>query len=154
MNLTDKHIQSIEAFSLFGMQSGLPKSTAKVLGFLLICQPTAQSAAQIRATLQLSLGSVSNALQTLTDMGVVSQAISLGERSTFYEIRPAGMVHAVKQKLQTFEQAKSIARAALDIDPQNVRLKTFYDVYETIGTELLAAVNHLEQRSKDSTDSP
>ena len=149
MNLTDKQIQVIEAFSLFGMQSGLPKSTDKVLGFLLICQPTSQSAAQIRTTLQLSLGSVSNALQTLTAMGIVSQLTPIGERSAFYEIQPGGMVQAVKQKLQTFKQAKSIARAGLDLDSDNVRLKTFYKIYETIDTELKVAVNQLEQTSND-----
>lgn len=149
MILTDKQIQVIEAFSLFGMQSGLSKSTAKVFGFLLICQPTTQSAAQIRTTLQLSLGSVSNALQTLTSMGIVTQTTPIGERSAFYEVRPSGMVQAVKQKLQTFKQAESIARTGLDLDDDNIRLKTFYKIYETIGAELEVAVGRLEKSSDD-----
>lgn len=59
------------------------------------------------------------------------------------------MVQAVKQKLQTFKQAKSIARAGLDLDGGNVRLKTFYKIYETIGAELEGAVKRLEQSTND-----
>lgn len=145
MRLEQHHIDFLENFCLFGMQSGLSKSTARVLGFLLICQPAAQNAAMIRESLQLSLGSVSNALQTLTAMKVVHQSTPLGERSLYYEVKTAGLVQAVSHKVQLFQHAKEIAKLGLQADQKNDRLATFYTIYDVIETDLAASIAKLKE---------
>lgn len=145
MQLQPEHTEFIENFSLFGMRSGMAKSTAKVLGFLLICQPATQTATTIRESLQLSLGSVSNALQTLRAMHIISQSAPMGKRSVHYEVKPSGLIEAVGNKISLFQHAKEVANSGLDFNPHNTRLATFYEVYDVIESDLTASIVRLRK---------
>lgn len=144
MQLQPHHLKFIEDFSSFGMQSGMAKSTARVLGFLLICQPQAQTAASIRGSLQLSLGSVSNALQTLKAMRIITQSAPLNKRSSYFEVKPGGLIGAVDHKIHIFQHAKVVAQSGLQNDPNNGRLAAFYNIYDVIESDLAASIAKLK----------
>ena len=143
--LTQEQVKIIEKISIFGMQSGLPRSTAKVLGFFLICVPEQQTAAMAKSALQLSFGSINNGLRTLTAMGILSQVSQPNERSIFYELESSGLVKAIQQKLDTFYMAKDIASQALTIMPNNERMMAFYTIYNVIGRELHSLLKQIKQ---------
>lgn len=149
MQLQSDQVEFIEKISVFGSSAGLPRSTAKVLGFFLICVPQQQSAADVRQVLQLSLGSTSNALRALTALGVLQQVAKVGERTVLYELSPAGLIRAVRQKVASFEGAKDISKEGLRLQPDSQRLAAFYDIYAGISSELSALVDMLEDKYKN-----
>ncbi len=73
---------------------GLPLATGKMLGWLLICTPAAQSGAEIAAALGLSKGSVSAGLRTLEASGLARRVPMPGRRGIFFEITPDALLRA------------------------------------------------------------
>lgn len=67
---------------------GLPRMTGRVLGWLLVCEPPEQTAAQLAEALEASKGSISGATGTLTRAGLVDRLHVRGERADRFRIRP------------------------------------------------------------------
>lgn len=89
------------ALVLEGM--GLSRAYGKVLGWLLICDPPAQTGTEIAEGLQLSKGSVSAGLRMLEGVGLVRRVAVPGRRGSFYEMDPhAFMSAAGAEKLAVF----------------------------------------------------
>ncbi|HSW77575.1 MAG TPA: hypothetical protein VLG36_02150 [Candidatus Chromulinivoraceae bacterium] len=83
----------IEKVGIFGAQNGTPRSVSRIIGYLLICEPAAQSAKQIQEGLHLSAGAVSNALSLLKRAGMIRPVSIGGTRSLLYEIDPKSWKH-------------------------------------------------------------
>ena len=49
--MTPENSRFIERMGAFGVQGGLPRSAARILGYLSICEPARQSAEEIGAAL-------------------------------------------------------------------------------------------------------
>jgi DNA-binding transcriptional regulator GbsR (MarR family) len=82
----------VEDFATVMTRMGLAPSHAKVLGWLLICDPPSQSVSEIAAALGMSKGSVSTGARLLENAGVIGRVAVPGRRGTFYEMRPDAMV--------------------------------------------------------------
>ena len=91
------------AVVLAGM--GLPLATGKLLGWLLICDPPAQSGAEMAAALSLSKGSVSAGVRILENGGLARRVAMPGRRGTFYEMTPDAIMRAAgSEKFTYFRQ--------------------------------------------------
>jgi DNA-binding MarR family transcriptional regulator len=91
------------AVVLAGM--GLPLATGKLLGWLLICEPAAQSGAEMAAALGLSKGSVSAGIRILEGSGLARRVAMPGRRGTFYEMTPDAIMQAAgSEKFTYFRQ--------------------------------------------------
>jgi hypothetical protein len=67
---------------------GLPRMTGRVLGWLLVCDPSEQTAAQLADALEASKGSISGATGMLIRAGLVERLHVRGERADRFRIRP------------------------------------------------------------------
>jgi hypothetical protein len=67
---------------------GLPRMTGRVLGWLIVCDPVEQTAAQIADALQASKGSISGATGMLVRMKLVDRLHVRGERADRFRLRP------------------------------------------------------------------
>lgn len=67
---------------------GLPRMTGRVLGWLLVCDPSEQTAAQLAEALEASKGSISGATGMLIRAGLVERLHVRGERADRFRIRP------------------------------------------------------------------
>lgn len=112
------------------MESGMPKSIARVLSYLTICEPAQQSADALRETLGLSAGSVSAALQLLQHVELVKRSKKPHDRRYFYELDPAGWKHATLRRLRTLGDAVRLAELGLETAPHNQRLSAMRDMYK------------------------
>jgi DNA-binding MarR family transcriptional regulator len=68
---------------------GLPRMTGRVLGWLLICDPAEQTAAQLAEALNASKGSISGATGMLVRAKLVDRLHVRGERADRFRLRPA-----------------------------------------------------------------
>src|ERR1700716_1606374 len=67
---------------------GLPQMTGRVLGWLLVCDPVEQTAAQLAEALDASKGSISGATGILVRARLVDRLHVRGERADRFRIRP------------------------------------------------------------------
>ncbi len=102
----------IDDVSTLGYDLGLPKSAAKVMGYLLICEPRAQSAKAIAVILGMTPGSVMAALDHLKHIDFVRTMRRKGE--VLYEFEENSWITALQNRLSSVsrivEQALRIGR--------------------------------------------
>jgi DNA-binding transcriptional regulator GbsR (MarR family) len=72
----------------FELEAGAPRMVGRVLGWLLVCEPPEQSAAELAHTLQASKGSISTATRVLLRMGMVERVRIRGERFDRFRALP------------------------------------------------------------------
>ena len=85
--IEEKHF--IEDIGLFFEQMGLPRMAGRMLGYLLIAEPEAQSVTDITAALKASKSSVSVMARLLVDNGLIERVASPVPRRDYYRFTPA-----------------------------------------------------------------
>ena len=78
----------VERFGLIFERLGSNRSLGRVIGWLSICDPPEQSAADIRDALQISQANVSTTMRSLTDAGYVERVSIPGKRPIHYRVPP------------------------------------------------------------------
>ena len=118
---------------------GLPLAYGKVLGWLLICTPAAQSGAELAAGLGLSKGSVSAGLRMLETGGLIRRVPMPGRRGTFYEMTPDAIMRAAgSEKFAYFRQLldRGLEVVGGEDAPGSERLRVNRDFYAYLEVEV------------------
>ncbi|HSW77294.1 MAG TPA: hypothetical protein VLG36_00670 [Candidatus Chromulinivoraceae bacterium] len=135
----------IEKMELFGHATGMPRSLARVIGYLLICEPVTQSAKDIQETLKLSTGTVSNVLAVLRSSGMARPVSVPGMRSMLYEIDSSSWKRNAIHRLKASSQALEVAGEGLQLKPGNDRVRAMYRLYEVFDREADVLIAKLEE---------
>ena len=98
----------------FAKQYGLPPATGKILGWLFICDPPGQTAAEIAAALQLSRSAVGNAVTLLENFDQVRRARPPGERADRIYAVPASGEGSL-DKAAEFGASRALADLGLEL---------------------------------------
>jgi DNA-binding MarR family transcriptional regulator len=116
---------------------GLPRSVARVLGWLVVCEPQHQSAEQLQATLRLSAGSVSAAAATLVRAEIVTRVTFPGDRRIYYQLQADGWQRLLRTRLHLLTHARRVAEQALSAsgDGDHDRLVGMRDFYGRLETQ-------------------
>jgi DNA-binding MarR family transcriptional regulator len=98
----------------FARQYGMSPATGRVAGWLLICDPPAQTAAEIAEALQMSRSAVGAAVSTLEPQGMLRRTRAVGERADRI------MIHSsfAEQSLESageYEALAGLARRGLEV---------------------------------------
>lgn len=141
--MTELASKIVQKFVIFFVSSGMPRSTAKVLTFLLLCEPRQQTSASIGNALALSTGSVSNGVNSLVRAGLLRKTRLANERRYYYELDADGWRRATMQRLEAIAAAVAIADAGLTVSPDNDRLRTMRDTYRAFADEFRTIYNKL-----------
>jgi DNA-binding transcriptional regulator GbsR (MarR family) len=72
---------------LLELEAGTPRMVGRTLGWLLVCDPPEQSAADLAEMLQASKGSISTATRVLLRMGLVQRVRFRGERFDRFRVQ-------------------------------------------------------------------
>lgn len=124
----------VEQVGLWAEHAGLPRSTGRVLGWLLACDPPEASAADLAEGLAASTGSVSQATRQLVATGLVEKVAVKGDRRTYYRVPPealVGLLEAEVPRITAMRELGEDGMAALDLpddDPRAARLRAWTDV--------------------------
>lgn len=94
------------------------RAAGRILGWLMICEPTHRSAAQLVDELELSAGSVSTQFRLLEGLGFVERVTFPGDRVTYYQLKPDVWLHVMKGELDHIKNWLTIADVGADVLPE------------------------------------
>ena len=134
-------------------QYGMPPITGRILGWLMICDPPEQSAAEIAAAIGASRASLTTNVRLLTAGQYVRRRTRPGERTARYRIDEDAWRRAVRRKLASLESFRAITGDGLALlGPDTERAKRINDAHETF--RWLAELVTPPVKPPESTDPP
>lgn len=141
-----------EQMGIVGAQIGMPPMVARVLGWLLICDPPQQSLSQLAAALGVSRASVSIATRLLEAPGWIRRTAVPGGRGHFFEIVPnaftkmpaAAMFSLLRQTLEQGLESLPDADA-----PRAARLRQAHKFYAYVESEVPKMIERYRIEKED-----
>lgn len=110
-HLEEKHF--IEDIGLFFDQMGMPRMAGRILGYLLISDPPAQSITDIAQTLMASKSSVSIMARLLVENGLIERVVPPVPRRDYYRFKPGGWILYLRQWLELMSGLHEITERGL-----------------------------------------
>lgn len=105
----------VEQMGLMFSSWGLPRMAGRILGWLLVCDPPRQSAAQLAAQLDASKGSISTNIRLLLQSGFVEKAAVAGERATLYRLAADPVAEMLRLKVESLAAMRRMAERGLEL---------------------------------------
>ncbi len=146
----DAELDFADAIAAFFAREGMPLIAGRVIGWLLICDPPEQTAAELAEVLQVSRSSISSATRLLTPSGLVEGVRRRGERQEFFRIAADGWSTMLMRRYEyaaAFRDLTATGLTVLDDAPaeRRERLENVHALYGFLAGELPA----LLQRWRD-----
>lgn len=128
----------VEAMGDLFAQLGQARIAGRVVGWLLVCDPAHQSAADLERAIGASKASISAVTRTLLASGLVETLGVAGDRRTHFRIRPGAWTDMLVAKLRWNDHLRAAAERGLAIlveapPERRARLeemKRFYDFFQ------------------------
>jgi DNA-binding transcriptional regulator GbsR (MarR family) len=155
-DLHTARLEFAEEMGIFFEKTGFPRMAGRIWGWLLICDPPEQTAAQIAEALRASRGSISTMTRLLQIWGVERVGIP-GQRGGCYRIRSGGFVKLLHTEIQMFAEIRSLAErglAVLENEPPVVRerLREGHDLFTFVEKEYPALIEKWLQLRQGGRD--
>ena len=160
--MTEDEATFVEAMGQFLGSSGMTPMAGRMWGWLLICEPPEQSAANLALELQASRGSISGTARLLTTAGLIQRTTRRGDRREYFSV-PAGGFEALFDTAMAayarFNRLTARGLALMSDRPSTarVRLQEVHDIYAFLEREFPSLLErfHREQaeveRSRKAT---
>ncbi|WP_433555546.1 GbsR/MarR family transcriptional regulator [Pseudonocardia xinjiangensis] len=113
-------------------QDGVPLIAGRILGWLTVCDPAEQSAAQIAEAIGASRASLTTNLRLLSSVGFLTQSTHRGERTTYYRVDDDAWARVVQRQVASFTSLGGILRDGIGIvgEPERgARLRVAHEVF-------------------------
>jgi DNA-binding transcriptional regulator GbsR (MarR family) len=117
MKPSPRHVEFIEKVGRFWESIAGSRIAGRILGWLMICEPDHQSAAELVEALDASTGSVSTQIRQLEQIGFVERITFPGDRASYYRLRElvwSGLMAGEQQRIDTW---RDIVAGASEILP-------------------------------------
>jgi len=129
-----------EEFGVVGERIGMPRGVARLLGWMLICDPPRQSTADLTAALGVSRASISIASRLLEASHLIKRVPQPGRRGHVFELDAqifAGQMDAANP----FRMLREVMERGIDVigtdtDPRAARLREARDFYAFVEQEV------------------
>ncbi len=89
----------------------------QILGWLMICDPPHQSAAELMDAVHTSAGSISTQTRFLEQMSLVERISFRGDRATYYQLKENAWEHMMATEMNAIREWDQLAMAATDLVP-------------------------------------
>lgn len=126
-------------------QDGLPLIAGRILGWLTVCVPAEQSAAQIAEAIGASRASLTTNLRLLTSVGFLGQVTRPGRRTVYYRVDDAAWARVVQRQVQSLSALGGILRDGMDLvnagdgGEHGARMRTAHAVFSWLDDVFAAA---------------
>jgi predicted transcriptional regulator len=101
--------------TFFAERYGLPPITGRILGWLLVCDPSEQSAADIADSIGASRASLTTNLRILTASGLVHRLTRSGGRTAYYRVDDDAWEKVIRQRVESMMAFEKIAEQGLNL---------------------------------------
>jgi len=104
-------------------RQGLPRIAGTIWGWLLVCDPPAQSQEELVAALGVAKGSVSTNTRLLERIGFVERVAVSGSRSAKYRIRSDAYEALMREKLEATKAWRRLAEEGLALAKKSPKIR-------------------------------
>ena len=151
-NLRDEEKNFVEEVGVVFEQTGLPRMTGRVFGWLLISDPPYQSSAELSEVLMASKGSISTTTRLLIQIGLIERFIIPGVRHDYFRLRQDALQRTIRHGLEDeIKMFRELAEQGLKLmrDEASIRrqwLEEMHDRYTFLEREFPALMERYEER--------
>jgi hypothetical protein len=96
-------------------QDRMPMIAGRIFGWLMICDPPEQTAAQIAEAIGASRASLTNNLRLLGQIGFLTQHTKAGDRSVYYRADEEAFGRMVRQQVASMGQLREILAGGAEL---------------------------------------
>lgn len=96
-------------------QDRMPMIAGRIFGWLMICEPPEQTAAQIAEAIGASRASLTNNLRLLGQIGFLTQRTKPGDRSVYYRADEEAFGRMVRQQVASMGQLREILAGGAEL---------------------------------------
>lgn len=131
--MTPGESEFVEEMGQFLAGLGMTPMAGRMWGWLLICEPAEQTAADISEALGASRGAISGTARLLATTGLVKRTTRRGDRREYFSAPPEGLDMLLGSAAGIYRRMRTIAERGLaaiaDRPPASkARLQEFHDV--------------------------
>jgi hypothetical protein len=150
--IEEKHF--IEDIGLFFEQMGMPRIAGRMIGYLLVADPEAQSVNDITEALKASKSSISVMARLLVDNGLIERVASPVPRRDYYRFKPGGWILYLRHWMGLMSELHNITERGLVLlndkpEPLRGRLLEAHDLFSLMEERIPALLKTLEQERTD-----
>jgi DNA-binding transcriptional regulator GbsR (MarR family) len=125
---------------------GMTPMAGRMWGWLLICEPPEQTAADLAEALQASRGAISGTARMLTTAGMIRRSTRRGDRREYFSAPPEALDSFLENAGQIYRRFRQMAERGLvalaDRPPESRRrLEELRDVFAFVEREVPAIVH-------------
>ena len=146
--------QFVEEMGRFLASLGMTPMAGRMWGYLLICDPSEQTAAEVAEALQASRGAISGTAKLLATSGLIRRATKPGDRREYFSAPPEGLDMLLTSAAGIYRQMRAIAERGIDAmadrPPESkARLQEFHDVMGFVEREVPRVIaQYLRERAE------
>jgi hypothetical protein len=142
--------QLLEDFGIVFDEMGLPRMAGRILGWLLICDPPHQSAAQLGEVVGGSKGAISTMTWLLIHGGLVERLGMAGSRATYYRLKHGSWSELMRSRVSRVKAMRELSERGLSLvegkSPEvRCRLEEMRDFYQFFEHEVFPLLDRWEQ---------
>ena len=138
--MTDQESAFVEEMGQVLASYGMTPMAGRMWGWLLLCDPPEQTAAEIAEALQASRGAISGTARILSSAGFIRRSTRRGDRREYFSAPPEALDSMLSNAGVIYRRLREIAEhglaAAGDSPSAEARLREFRDVVAFIEVEL------------------
>jgi DNA-binding transcriptional regulator GbsR (MarR family) len=153
--MTPGESQFVEEMGQFLASIGMTPMAGRMWGWLLICDPEEQTAADIAAALQASRGAISGTARILATAGLIRRTTRAGDRREYFSAPPEALDSMLASAAAIYRQMREIAERGLAATSERAvsvraRLQEFHDVMSFVEQEVPRLIGRfLAERAAD-----
>ena len=153
--MTPGESRFVEEMGQFLAGLGMTPMAGRMWGWLLICEPEEQTAAEIAEALQASRGAISGTARILATSGLVRRRTRPGDRREYFSAPPEALETMMGSASSSSRQLRTIAErglAATEDRPHaaRARLEEFRDVMLFVEQEVPALIDRFLRERKEA----
>ena len=158
--MTPGESEFVEEMGAFLASLGMTPMAGRMWGWLLICDPPEQTAAEIADALHASRGAISGTARLLANAGLVRRGTRPGDRREYFSAPPEALDSMLANAASLYRQMRQIAERGLVAvadrpRPSKARLQEFHDVMALVEEEVPRVIGRfLRERKTASATSP
>ncbi len=125
---------------------GMTPMAGRMWGWLLICEPPEQTAAEIAEALAASRGAISGTARILAGAGFIKRATRRGDRREYFSAPPEALESMLGSATQIYRRLRLMAERGLKAIEQRpiadqARLQEFHDLLAFVEVEVPAVID-------------
>ena len=105
----------VDSLSVIWEDSGLPPVTGRILGRLLMAQPSHQSSTQLADYVRASAGAVSTATRMLITIGLIERVRFPGDRASYFRVKPNCWNEIMNLEVLRYARLRRVAQQGVEL---------------------------------------